>query len=83
MQPQLSVAATGKVPEALAASPHAQVPDASIVRLLSACSVPHAALVFRSHHHFIYSTRCVVTGGAKQYVRSPRRLLEPLHRSRR
>ena len=44
-----------------------EVPDATTLRLLRSCSVPHDVLVFRSHRHYIYSTACVVTGGAKQY----------------
>ena len=57
-----------------------EVPDGAVVRVLSACDVPHEALVFRSHRHFMWSTRCVVTGGQKQYWTSsnPRLAVGPV-----
>ena len=57
-----------------------EVPDGAVVRVLSECDVPHEALVFRSHRHFMWSTRCVVTGGQKQYWTSsnPRLAIGPV-----
>mmetsp|Transcript_7349 Transcript_7349/g.22469 ORF Transcript_7349/g.22469 Transcript_7349/m.22469 type:complete len:385 (-) Transcript_7349:81-1235(-) len=40
-----------------------EIPDRSAVQLLKHCDVPYEALLFRSHAHYIYSTRCKVTGG--------------------
>eukprot|EP00908_Phaeocystis_cordata_P008631 Transcript_19325.p1 GENE.Transcript_19325~~Transcript_19325.p1 ORF type:complete len:363 (-),score=29.32 Transcript_19325:49-1137(-) len=46
-----------------------ELPDPSVVASLAACDVPAdpPVLIFRAQHHFIYSLRCVVTGGQKTY----------------